>query len=121
MKTSNQLTPVDVVRGEYGFWIHPVLDKYLTEILGEREFMTESEHSKMALHFNVHFYRKEMERDCSEELAEKYWGDGDIDAVKDWQPTPPPSGRWFLVSINDTDDGPVAWFAKEIHAEGEVA
>ena len=45
--------------------------------------------------------------------AIQYWGEGDIDAVKEWQPTPPNGEGWFLVSINDTDDGPVAWWAKE--------
>lgn len=43
----NQLKPVEVVRDDYGFWVHPVLDQYITDLLGDREFMTESEHLKM--------------------------------------------------------------------------
>ena len=113
MMEINQLKPVDVVRDEYGFWTHPVLDQYLHQVLGDREFMTESEHIRMVIHFNIDLHRDEMEWDCTEELADKYWGDGDIDAVKEWLPTPPNGEGWFLVSINDTDDGPVAWWAKE--------
>lgn len=108
-----QLTPAEIVRDDQGFWAHPALDKYLNKVLGDREFMTESERSSMLNHFNIVLFRKEMEWDCSEELADKYWGDGDIDVVKDWQPTPPDGNEWFLISINDTEDGPVAWWAKE--------
>lgn len=113
MMEINQLKPVDVVRDEYGFWTHPVLDQYIRQVLGDREFMTDSEHVRMVIHFNIDLRRDEMEWDCTEELADKYWCEGDIDAVKEWQPTPPNGDGWFLVSINDTDDGPVAWWAKE--------
>lgn len=108
-----QLMPVEVVRDDYGFWVHPVLSKYLNDLLGDREGMTESEHQKMMRDLGVTFYRVEMEWDCPEELQEKYWGEGDIDATKDWNPSKPKlTGDWFLVSINDAEDGPVAWWAK---------
>lgn len=110
---TNQLKPAEIVRDKYGFWVHPVLDKYLRELLGDREFTTESEHASMLIHFNINVRCSAMEWDCTEELADKYWGEGDVNAAKEWQPTPPKGDGWFLVSINDTDDGPVAWWAKE--------
>ena len=61
----------------------------------------------------VTFYQVEMEWDCSEEIQEKYWGIGDIEATRDWNPSKPKlTGDWFLVSINDTEDGPVSWWTK---------
>ncbi|OTG85856.1 hypothetical protein B9T31_09695 [Acinetobacter sp. ANC 4558] len=108
-----QLTPAEITRNDYGFWTHPVLDEYLNQVLGDREFMTNSEHLHMMNYFNINLRQTQMEWDCSEELSDKYWGDGDIDAVAEWQPTQPQGDGWFLVSINDTDDGPIAWWAKE--------
>ncbi|MDM1760656.1 MULTISPECIES: hypothetical protein [Acinetobacter] len=109
----NQLKPEEVIRDKCGFWVHPILNEYLCNLLGDRECMTESEHSTMLIHFNINVRCSAMEWDCTEELADKYWGEGDVDAVKEWQPTPPKGDGWFLIAINDTDDGPVAWWAKE--------
>lgn len=107
-----QLVPAEVVRDDCGFWVHPEVIQYLCQVIGDRESMTKQEHEELITHFNINLQRVEMEWDCPEELSDKYWGDGDTDVVKDWQPTPPNGNGWFLVSVNDTEDGPVAWWAK---------
>ena len=113
VEKTKQLISAEVVRDDYGFWVHPVLSQYLDDLLDNHEEMTESEHQKMMRDLGVTFYRVEMEWDCSEEIQEKYWGIGAIEATKDWKPSKPKlTGDWFLVSINDTEDDPVAWWAK---------
>ncbi|TCB80109.1 hypothetical protein E0H89_00285 [Acinetobacter sp. ANC 3781] len=90
-----------------------MLSQYLDDLLDDHEGMTESEHQKMMRDLGVTFYQVEMEWDCSEEIQEKYWGIGDIEATRDWNPSKPKlTGDWFLVSINDTEDGPVSWWTK---------
>lgn len=39
---------------------------------------------------------------------------GDLVNWADWQPTPPQGDGWKLVSIFDTEDGPVSWWLREL-------
>lgn len=50
-----------------------------------------------------------LEDDASEELSRRVFSDGIID-IREWKPTPPADNA-FLLSIHDTESGPVAIFA----------
>ncbi len=57
-----------------------------------------------------------MEHD-DEQLHERYCG-GDNDTLANWQPTAPAGAGWFLLALGDTgEDGPVAYFVRQIGAE----
>lgn len=108
-----QLEPVEIIRDHYGFWTHPVFSEYLDHVIGDSEGMTSEQFEELKLYFNVDFSKVEMEFDAPEDVAERYWEREELEAVKDWHPSKPKDhGSWFLVSINDTEDGPVAWWAK---------
>lgn len=56
-----------------------------------------------------------FEDDAPEELCVEFFETENwVFALKQWKPTPP-SDKWFLVSIHDTDDGPCAVFVKYIN------
>mgnify|MGYP001618726896 FL=1 len=108
-----QLEPAEIIRDQYGFWTHPVFSKYLECVIGDSEGMTSEQFEELKLHFNVDFSKVEMEFDAPEDVAERYWDQEELEAVAYWNPSKPKGdGDWFLVSINDTEDGPVAWWAK---------
>ncbi|GEM_PF-1555308 len=108
-----QLEPAEIIRDQYGFWIHPVFSEYLNRVIGDTECMTGEQHEELKRYFNVEFSKVEMEFDAPEEIASRYWDHEELEAVACWNPNKPKGDcDWFLVSINDTEDGPVAWWAK---------
>ncbi|AUC05524.1 hypothetical protein PFCIP103579_0346 [Prolinoborus fasciculus] len=108
-----QLEPAEIIRDQYGFWTHPVFSEYLDHVIGDSESMTLEQFEELKQHFNVDFSKVEMEFDASEEVASRYWDHEELEAVAYWNPSKPKGDAdWFLVSINDTEDGPVAWWAK---------
>ena len=40
------------------------------------------------------------------------YGDGDPCVIASWQPAPPVGDDWFLLALHESEDGPVAWFAR---------
>lgn len=55
-------------------------------------------------------------------LADRHMeGDGDPSAVTDWQPNSPDGEGWFVLAIFDTEDGPVAHFARRWLAAGTTS
>ena len=99
MKKKIEAAPVS--RDEYGFWSHPDLpgfdegdgDKYRAWVVQQQ----------------IKVQRVDMEDDASDELNDRIM-QGEIEATADWEPTSP-GPDWFLLTIHDTEDGPVAWFA----------
>lgn len=100
MKKMIEAAPV--ARDEYGFWSHPDLPGF-EEDEGDKYRLWLAQHQIMAK-------RVDMEDDASDELNDRVM-DGDIAATADWTPTSP-GLDWFLLAILDTEDGPVAWFAR---------
>ena len=75
--------------------------------------MTVEQYEELKRYFGIEFSKVEMEFDAPEEVASRYWDHEELEAVAYWNPSKPKGdGGWFLVSINDTEDGPVAWWAK---------
>lgn len=95
-----------VARDEYGMWYHPDLPGF-DEGEGDK-YRAWVEQQQIAVK------RVDMEDDAPEELNDRVM-DGHIEAMADWEPTSP-GPDWFLLSIADTEDGPVAWFASRAPA-----
>lgn len=96
----------EVIRDK-GFWSHPKLP---LESWSETITRTEFEDFEKSNKFKVTFV--EMDGDASQEFTDQWFGEG-LDDCSPWEPTPPCESA-FLLSIHDTEDGPVAWFAKPI-------
>lgn len=94
--------PVEVVRDDIGMWTHPDYPNWEENVSSDEIKAWLSEHDLAA---SVVCF----EWDAEEELFERYYEKDDITAVCDWLPTSPTEDH-FLVSIHDTEDGPVAIF-----------
>jgi len=99
--------PVVPQRDAEGYWSHPDLPE-----LEEGDFDAwnkwKSEHG---LTFSAIF----LDGYDDHPAHHRYFEGGDTN-IADWEPEPPDSSPdWFLACISDTDDGPVAWFAKRVY------
>ena len=101
-----QIKPVKVNRVK-GFWSHPDLP---TEEWGEVITRTEFDVFQHKNCIKVHIV--EMDDDGPERFVDEWYEDG-LDDCTPWEPTPPTNNS-FLLSIHDTEDGPVAWFAEPL-------
>lgn len=54
-----------------------------------------------------------LEYHSDEAISERYFESGD-GAFDYWEPDRPEGEDWFCLSIHDTDDGPVCWWAKRV-------
>lgn len=48
---------------------------------------------------------------ADDEISDRYFESDDPDCSY-WDPRRPDGDGWFCLSINDTDDGPVCWWAR---------
>lgn len=103
-----RISQAEVNRDEMGFWVHPELPDF-GENLGS-QFTEWQQEQGIACAF------VSMEDDLPEDMIDRWESDGDyIDLVVKWNPTTPGGSGWFLLGIWDTEDGPVALFAR--HSE----
>lgn len=95
------LLPCQVERDALGRWCHPGFPDF-DEDLGayERWLMDQ------ALEWCV----RSMENDRPD-LMEKYMEE-ELDNFSAWEPTPPDGDGWFLIWIEDTEEGPMATWAR---------
>lgn len=112
---SQALQPVKLERTDQGYWTHPVFEEYWVKKFGaDAEGCTDAEWKTLKQHFEIETCVVEMENDITEaHLAYKsYFVDHNADCLH-WNPIPP-TPEWFLISINDTESGPIAMFAKHM-------
>jgi hypothetical protein len=102
-----KIRAIEVIRDK-GFWTHPDLP---IEEWGERLTREEFEAFEEKNNFKVSFV--EMDDDAPLEFVNQWFDEG-LDDCSPWKPTPP-SEEAFLLSIHDTEDGPVAWFARPLN------
>ncbi|MFJ2362521.1 hypothetical protein ACIPIN_02175 [Pseudomonas sp. NPDC087697] len=100
------IEPKEVTRDNCGNWTHPDLPVWGEGESGET--------------INAWFAAQGMERkpimlegDLSADDYDKWAAKGDYDA-EGWEPTKPDGEGWFILSIHDTDDGPVCWWARKV-------
>jgi len=103
-----KITPVAVERDEYGYWTHPAYAAYC----GDRDFIPADEYNQWLREIGMGcaFTLLEYERDST--AQRRYFETGNAD-VHDWEPSKPDGEGWFIVSICDSDDGPVCTWMRE--------
>lgn len=104
------LNPVEPARNREGWWTHPdwpaledgegkQLDAWL-KLIGYETF--------------VSWMLDDGRDEVSDVIAR--WVNGDTDILA-WEPETPPGEGWYIVSIHDHEDGPVAVWLREKPAE----
>ena len=89
-----------VERDEHGFWTHPVFDQF-----GDEEVIPKGWFNERGVEVSC----VRFEYDAPEELQTNWFEDGAPDCSA-WCPSRPEGDGWFVLSIHDTNDGPVcAW------------
>ncbi len=58
--------------------------------------------------------KEELEYAGDQAVADRYFEAGDPDCSY-WDPDRPGGEGWFCLSIHDTDDGPVCWWARRVN------
>ena len=115
MKTK-QLKPVEIKRSEFGEWIHPQVGKYWDEMFGsDIEHIGGEEWKELKRYFNIQTVTLHLESSVSDDDYEEIIDGCDLSK---WDPIAP--NGFFLMSINFTEDGADAVFAREIRKECEV-
>ena len=95
----SQIKEVEVKRGELGMWTHP-------DFPNRDEDVSIDDLVNWFHKNNGHWFHDRFERSASVELQDKWCKDGDC---SEWIPECGQPGS-FLLSIHDTDVGPVATF-----------
>ncbi|MGU9813160.1 hypothetical protein [Pseudomonas sp. LF052] len=98
------IEPIEVVRNHCGNWTHPDLPAW-----GEGERFDTIEAWFDARQIEWRWVA--LEDDISPEEYQKWAAKGHYDA-EGREPTKPEGAGWFVLSIHDTDDGPVCWWAR---------
>ncbi|MFP1891058.1 hypothetical protein ACLEEJ_00350 [Lonsdalea quercina] len=102
-----KITPVAVERDEYGYWTHPDYYAYCDG----REYIPKSEYDQWLKQIGMESVVVCLEYD-DESLKQTMYFEWDPD-VRGWEPPKPDGEGWFIVSIHDTDDGPVCIWMRE--------
>jgi hypothetical protein len=108
MSTENQnnIQPLPVERDDLGHWTHPAWPQD-----GEENTIPITWFKDNGLLLVV----VEFEYDAPEELADRYFEDGQPEACKDWNPSAPTGEGWFVFSIHETEDGPICVWVRHAH------
>lgn len=110
MNNATLIQPAEVKRNEYGHWDHPDLPAFE----GTDEAGPDAPKWKDWLAAQqLEVCRFELEGEDDNHPAYKKYFDGSDPDISEWNPQPEGEG-WFLLSICDTDDGPMAWFARRV-------
>jgi hypothetical protein len=102
METIKLIQPVPVVRDENGMFWHSELPPF-DEGDGEKCKKWLAEQRLVVKMTSI--------EDATDEISERYFGSHDSDCSY-WDPDKPGGEGWFCLSIHDTDDGPVCWWAR---------
>lgn len=99
------IQPETVTRDQHGFWTHsqlPYWDEGTTWADARKWFTAQN----LALHLD------QFEDSASRELQDAFYEQGECNCTQ-WQPCCHAHGA-FLISIHDSEDGPIAMFAAPI-------
>lgn len=94
-----------VERSSDGSWTHSQLPHW-------EDYVPPCELEAWKKENSIEIVFKWMEDDEDCEFVEEWFEEGSGD-FSDWKPSPP-NPEYFLLSINDTEDGPISWWAKAV-------
>ena len=97
--------PATVERDDMGFWTHPDLPVYEE---GDTPKETVEQWSRRV---GIEIHRVDAEDDMDEEAFEAVCDGG---GCLSWEPSKPAGDGWHLIAIKDTEDGPMAWWARPV-------
>lgn len=100
-KEMQKIKPATVVRDKNGFWLHPDLPSW-----GEN--VPRDDFRGWCLNNEVRITTVMMQEDNAE--FSELWSEKGLSDCTPWCPTLPTENA-FLLSLHDTDDGPVAMYA----------
>jgi len=115
------LEPEKVIRDEHGEWMHSELRKLFGSGETEREMVPQAECDAWLSEHNIEMYFTSMEDDLDDDHPAwiRHFEDGEPGCVG-WSPSPP-GPEWQLMSIHDTDDGPVVGWYRELRVPAFLA
>lgn len=99
------IQPEQINRCEDGFWTH----NDFPEFDGD-EYPPNEKFDKWLQENSIGIRVIWFESDAEESLVDRYFQEDDLTACEEWNPTCE-SPNAFIISIHDTEDGPVAIFA----------
>lgn len=105
------LAPVEIERDNDGYWTHPNFP-----VMGENTTIKEAD--KWFSSSGLSICAKWFELEAPEDQVERFFDDGNIN-ISDWVPQCEKPGA-FLISIHDTEDGPLALFVFPLMNEKEA-
>lgn len=107
------IEPVEVMRDAEGWWSHP---QYLMEPEFEDvDALTLERYRSYLTDRGVESSYTTMESDDYVEF-ERYCETGDANCSA-WTPLPPDGTGWFILSIHDTEDGPICVWGRKLKAQ----
>jgi len=104
-------------RDEDGFTFHPDLEAIIAGLgVGDEGEACDQFIKDMGYEAcNIYF-----EEGVGDEIADRYFFGEKKDALRNWQPSTPKGEGWLLLCIIDSEDGPVACYAR-LNPEGATA
>lgn len=108
--TIKPIEPVEVVRDADGWFSHP---QYMTEPeFADVEWLSQQEFDKYTSERGIETGITYMELD-DDELYDRYVNDG-LCECSAWEPSRPAGDGWFVLSIHDTEDGPICVWGRRL-------
>lgn len=107
----NTIKPAPVVRDDCGYWTHPDLPVW-------DEGTTREQIDAWAKENNGTIVVELMDGDAPEEVSDRYF-ECDVADCSYWYPHCSKAGN-FLLSIHDTEDGPIAMFFVPTQSQAEL-
>jgi hypothetical protein len=100
------IQPLPVQRGKGGNWTHPQLPEF-GENCGFEPIRIWLESQ------NLDWKMIPLEDDMPADDYAKWLAKDEYDA-EGWEPTKPDGEGWFVLSIHDTEESPVCWWARRV-------
>lgn len=105
----------EIKRDEYGDWTHPAI----LEFCGDREFIPAADWEAWKAEHQIETAITSMEYELDEDHPAwiRHFDEGNPGSLG-WNPEPP-GPEWRILSIHDTEDGPVAIWYREKPSEAQ--
>lgn len=108
-----RISPAEVTRDEYGYWLHPDFPHF-EEVIITSEWQDYLDQNKLQSKF------VDMDGDAPEYVTDGYFATGNPEYCSAWEPTPPDGEGYFLFGIWDTDDGPTSCWVRHNEDAGAL-